>query len=384
LAATTNRSGFARPLVWCPRTGERRDLQVDDLDGDVTPLDWTLDDNRLLLRQTYRARHRLWIYDVVNDDLRELDHPDGTYASGASFGPYGEILANWEDATHPPQVIALDPETGSLMRTALDAGETPPSRPLRSIIFPSTGGQEIQGWLGVPEGRGPFPTILYTHGGPESVQTEEFSDEAQAWLDHGFAWLSINYRGSTTFGRDFQQQIWGNLGQCELEDMVAARDWLIREGIAHPSRIFPSGWSYGGFLTLLALGRRPDLWAGGMAGVAIADWTLLYEDSSETLKGYCAAMFGGTPSEKPEQYAASSPIADAEQIEAPLLIIQGRNDTRTPARPIEVYVERLRALGKRVEVEWFEAGHSGSFANTDLAIAHQECMLQFAEVVLSG
>ena len=121
-----------------------------------------------------------------------------------------------------------------------------------------------------------------------------------------------------------------------------------------------------------------------MAGIAIADWTLLYEDSSETLKGYCAAMFGGTPSEKPEQYAASSPIADAEQIEAPLLIIQGRNDTRTPARPIEVYVERLRALGKRVEVEWFEAGHSGSFANTDLAIALQERMLRFAEAVLSG
>ncbi len=384
LAGTTNRSGFVRPLVWHPRSGERRDLQVDDLDGDVAPLDWARDGDRLLLLQTRRAQHQLWIYDVAHDARHALNHPAGYYGSGAYFGLAGEVFANWEDAIHPTRVIALDPETGALRRTVLDAGETPPSRPLRSVTFGSTGGQEIQGWLGVPEGTGPFPAILHTHGGPESVQMEEFAAEAQAWLDHGFAWLSINYRGSTTFGREFRQQIWADLGHWELEDMVAAHDWLIREGIAHPDQIFPSGWSYGGYLTLLALGRRPELWAGGMAGVAIADWSLLFEDSSDTLKGYCAAMFGGTPAEKPALYAASSPIADVEQVQAPLLIIQGRNDTRTPSRPIEIYVERLRSLGKVVEVEWFEAGHLGPFADTDLAIAHQERMLRFALGVLDG
>ena len=137
-------------------------------------------------------------------------------------------------------------------------------------------------------------------------------------------------------------------------------------------------------MTLLALGRRAELWAGGMAGVAIADWAMLYEDSSETLKGYCSVMFGGTPAEKPEQYAASSPIADVERVRAPLLIIQGRNDTRTPARPVEVYAERLRSLGKAVEVEWFETGHVGGFADIDLGIAHQERMLRFAQTVLDG
>ena len=350
----------------------------------MAPLDWSHDGDRLLLLQTSRAQRRLWIYDVAGDALHELDHPPGYYGSGTYFGPDGEIFATWEDAAHPTRVIALDPETGALRRTVLAAGETAPGRPLRTVTFASTDGQEIQGWLGVPEGEGPFPTILYTHGGPESVQTEEFSPEAQAWLDHGFAWLSINYRGSTTFGRAFQQQIWGNLGHWELEDMVAARDWLVREGIAHPDQIFPSGWSYGGYLTLLALGRRPELWAGGMAGVAIADWAMLYEDSSETLRGYCSAMFGGTPAEKPEQYAASSPIADVERVRAPLLIIQGRNDTRTPARPVEVYAERLRALGKAVEVEWFETGHVGGFADIDLGIAHQERMLRFAQAVLDG
>jgi dipeptidyl aminopeptidase/acylaminoacyl peptidase len=381
LAGTSNRSGFVRPLIWYPRTGERHDLRVDDLSGDVAPLDWSHDGDRLLLLQTDRAQHRLWIYDVAGDATHELDHPPG-YFGFTYFGPEGEIFAAWEDAAHPTRVIALDPDTGSLHRTVLAAGETVPSRPLRAVTFDSTDGQEIQGWLGVPQGQGPFPTILYTHGGPESFQTNEFSPEAQAWLDQGFAWLSINFRGSTTFGRAFQQQIWGNLGHWELEDMVAARDWLVREGIAHPDQIFLSGWSYGGYLTLLALGRRPELWAGGMAGVAIADWAMLYEDSSETLRGYCSAMFGRTPGDKCEQYAASSPMADVERVQAPLLIIQGRNDSRTPARPVEVYVERLRALGKSVEVEWFDAGHLGGFADSDLGIAHQERMLRFAQHVL--
>jgi dipeptidyl aminopeptidase/acylaminoacyl peptidase len=384
LAGTTNQSGFERPLIWQPRSGERRDLQVDNLDGDVTPLDWSHDGGRLLLLETSRAQHRLWIYDVAGDALHPLDHPPGLYGWATYFGPDDEIFATWEDAAHPTRVIALDPETGAPRRTVLAAGETAPGRPLRAVTFASTDGQEIQGWLGVPEGEGPFPTILYTHGGPESVQTEEFSPDAQAWLDNGFAWFSINYRGSTTFGRAFQQQIWGNLGHWELEDMVAARDWLVREGIAHPDQIFPSGWSYGGYLTLLALGRRPELWAGGMAGVAVADWGMLYEDSSETLRGYCKALFGGTPAEKSEQYANSSPIADVGRVRAPLLIIQGRNDSRTPARPVEVYAERLSALGKTVEVDWFETGHAGGFADIDLGIAHQERMLRFAQAVLDG
>ena len=102
------------------------------------------------------------------------------------------------------------------------------------------------------------------------------------------------------------------------------------------------------------------------------------------MRGYLSAMFGGTPADKPEQYAASSPMADVEQVQAPLLIIQGRNDSRTPARPVEVYAERLRALGKPVEVEWFETGHVGGFADNELGIAHQERMLRFARAVLDG
>jgi dienelactone hydrolase len=384
LLASSNRSGVRRPLVWNPRTGERTDLAVDELEGEVVPVDWSPDASQILLCQFNRAVQQLYVYDLARGALRRLDHPAGTFSLYGTtyYAPDGAIFAQWQDSTHPTQLIALDGATGAQTRTVLAAGEVPASRAWRSFSFASSDGTAIQGWLGLPDGDGPFPTILETHGGPEAVTTEGFSAQSQAWLDHGFAFLSINYRGSTTFGRAFQRQIWGNPGHWEVDDMVAARDWLVREGIARPDEILLTGWSYGGYLTLQALGKRPDLWAGGMAGIAIADWTIQYEDTADTLRGYQVAILGGTPQEKPEQYTASSPISYAEHIRAPVLIIQGRNDTRTPARPVEHYEAKLKALGKQIEVEWFDAGHMGAFAQTELAIAHQELMLRFAQRVL--
>ncbi|MCB0143686.1 MAG: prolyl oligopeptidase family serine peptidase, partial [Caldilineaceae bacterium] len=130
------------------------------------------------------------------------------------------------------------------------------------------------------------------------------------------------------------------------------------------------------------LGKRPELWAGGMAGIAIADWAVMYEDSADTLRGYQRALFGGGPEEKAEAYARSSPITYAENVAAPVLIIQGRNDTRTPPRPIQMYEEKMRALGKPVELVWFETGHAGSSMDVEQGIRHQEKMMHFAYGVL--
>ena len=385
LAGTTNRSGLKRPFIWNPRTGERVDLDFRELTGEVVPLDWSPDGKWLLLCQFNQAIQQLYLFDLKDQTLRKLNHPSGTYgipfaSVGVYFGIEGEIFAQWQDASHPTQLIALDAETGRMKRSMLAAGAVPEGHSWKSITFPSSDGQMIQGWLGVPDGQGPFPTILHTHGGPTSVMTERWLPESQAWIDHGFAFLTINYHGSITFGRDFEEKIWGNLGYWEMEDLAAARKWLVNEGISQLDGILLTGISYGGYITLMGLGKLPDLWAGGMAGIAISDWTMLYEDASEALRGYDVALFGGTPKEKPEQYRISSPITYAENVKAPVLIIQGRNDTRTPARPIEVYEQRLKDLGKPIEVYWFDAGHWGAGIEQD--IQHLEIMLRFAYRVL--
>lgn len=386
LLGSSTSSGAERPFIWNPTTGERANLELSENSGDWAPVDWATDASTVLLCQTNKATQQLWLYEVASHHASKLNHPSGFYETSKGRGTYfhspTQIFAGWEDAGHPPQVIELDARSGMFQRDILVASKSIPGQSLRSIEFVSSDGQLVQGWLGVPEGSGPFPTVIYLHGGPEFVVMNWFDAESQAWIDHGFAFLTINYRGSTTFGRDFQEKIWGNQGYWEVEDIVAARNWLFQVGISDPGKVFLSGWSYGGYLTLLALGKRPALWAGGMAGNAIADWSANYDDAADTLRSYIALAFNGTPADKPDLYARSSPITYAENVSAPVLIIQGRNDTRTPSRQIEEYEARLKHLGKQIAVHWYDAGHT--VGDVALLVAHTAMMIDFARDIANS
>jgi dipeptidyl aminopeptidase/acylaminoacyl peptidase len=94
------------------------------------------------------------------------------------------------------------------------------------------------------------------------------------------------------------------------------------------------------------------------------------------------SFLGGTPEEQPERYKASSALTYVEQAQAPVLILLGRNDYRSPAGPIERYEQKLKEQGKAIEVVWFDAGHISSALQTELGIEHQEHMLRFAARVL--
>lgn len=382
LLGTTSISGYNRPLIWNPRMAERVDLAIDDLLGEVVPWAWSPNARRVLLRQLHKAQYQLYVYDVERAAATRLNHPAGVLGGFGNgyFTNDGEIFVTWEDSVHPSSLIALDGAMREQKRSVLEAGTAPGGRKWQSATFTSTDGAQIQGWLATPEGQGPFPTVLHTHGGPTWSISEVFLPESQAWLDHGFAFCTINYHGSTTFGKEFEKSIWGNLGHLEVDDMAAAFRWLVDSGIARPDTMLLTGTSYGGYLTLQAIGKRPDLWAGGMAQMAIADWKLTYEDQVDTLRGYQRALFRGTPDETPEATRASSPITYAEHIKAPLLVIQGRNDTRCPARQMEAYEQQLKSLGKRVTVHWFDAGHGSRV--TEQQIEHQELMLRFAYQVV--
>lgn len=380
-AALTNVSGFARPFLWNPKTGERTPIESDEFAGDMSIWDWSDDGKRILLHQLHQAKHTLYIYHVEEDRLQKLKTPSGSAGGGGSFVENGNIYVHWNDSSTPNHIMELDSDTGEFIRSVIEfERNVPDSIPWQSVTFESSDGTPIQAWLATPAGDGPFPTIVHTHGGPTAVQTNTYHAPAQAWLDHGFAFFTINYRGSVTFGYDFQHAIDGNLGDLEVEDIEAGVKWLIAEGIAQPDAILKTGGSYGGYLTLQSLGKKPDLWAGGMAVVAIADWSLLYEDQASTLQGYQRALFGGTPEEKPEQHKKSSPLTYAEQIKGEILVIQGENDTRCPSRQMKVYEQKLKDLGKSIHIHWFDAGH-GSRA-MDEQIEHQELMLRFAYRVL--
>lgn len=377
---STNKSGFQRPLIWNPVTGERTEIASDQFAGEISVWDWSEDGEKILLHQLNQAIHSLYLYHVEENRIQQLNPPDGSIGGGY-FTTTGTIQILWNNSSKPSRIIELDGGTGEYLRDVIELeSDLPDSITWRSITFPSGDGTPIQAWLATPEGEGPFPTIVHTHGGPSAVTTNTYHCGSQAWLDHGFAFFSINYRGSTTFGYKFQHAIDGNLGDLEVEDIEAGVKWLIEQGIAKPDAILKTGGSYGGYLTLQSIGKKPDLWAGGMAVVAIADWTLMYEDQAATLQGYQRALFGGTPEEKPEQHKKSSPLTYAENIKAEVLVIQGENDTRCPSRQMKVYEQTLKDLGKSIHIHWFDAGH-GSRAMEE-QIEHQELMLRFAYRVL--
>ncbi|PSB33689.1 prolyl oligopeptidase family serine peptidase [Stenomitos frigidus] len=378
LLVTSDRSGFNRPVLWQPASGAVVELPLADVPGELDVWDWSADGSQLLLCAVQQACYRLLTYSFVTQQAQPLHQPQGTFGSG-QFTASGEVLVTFSNADQPFHLLALQPKTQET-RTVLAAGSAPPGRPWRSVTFPSLDGVAIQAWLALPDSEPPFPTILHAHGGPTSVTTEVFAPGCQVWLDHGFAWLSVNYRGSTTFGREFERAIWGQLGHLEVEDLVAARHWLVAQGLAQTDAIFLTGGSYGGYLTLQTLGKYPDLWAGGMADVAIADWFLMYEDQAETMRGTQRSLFGGTPQEKPEAHRAASPITYAEQVTAPILVIQGRHDTRCPARQMQVYEAKLRSLGKAIDVHWFDAGHV--MGHNEQNLRDQETRLRFVYQVL--
>ena len=392
LLAATTASGALLPLLWDPRSNDRRDLPMPPAQGPILPLDWSPDGSKLLVQTQTAEREGLFIYNLSDEELIPLQHLRGTFrgrsgpyhtgTSASFFAPDGTVWAQWNDAAHPSQLLSLT-ASGSPV-PVLPVGDCPPGRPWRSVSFPSSDGVTVQAWLGLPSSdetpAGPYPTVLHVHGGPSGAVSNAFDATSQAWLDHGFAFLSVNYRGSTGFGREFQEKINGDVGRWELEDMLAARLWLIEEGIADPECILLEGGSYGGFLTVWALSQEPELWAGGVAPVAIVDWTMNYEDSSAAMQGWAHMIFGGSPSEKPDLYRDRSPLTHAAAIQAPLLMFQGRRDSRATPRQMEHFARRMAALQKDFTLVWLDGGHG--FTSAATAEHLQESHLKVASRVL--
>lgn len=218
-------------------------------------------------------------------------------------------------------------------------------------------GGRVHALVSKPEGDRPYPTVFDVHGGPTAQDDDSFVPTAAAWVDHGFAVVRVNYRGSTGYGSEWRDAIEGRVGLTELEDVKAVRDWAVESGLADPGRLVLTGGSWGGFLTLLGIGTQPDDWTVAVAAVPVADYVAAYEDEMEGLQAFDRSLFGGSPEEVPERYRESSPITYVDRVKAPVLVLAGENDPRCPIRQIDNYLARLAELGRPHEVYRYDAGH---------------------------
>ncbi|MCY0924187.1 prolyl oligopeptidase family serine peptidase [Streptomyces sp. H27-G5] len=314
LLVAHQRRGRWEPMIWDVATGTETDLGI-ELPGDVGA-EWYPDGSALLVSHDFEARGELWRYDLDSRSLVPVETPPGS-VSGATARPDGSVEYQWSSAAEPAAVRStaggdvLDPP-----------GFRPPgSVPVEDVWVEGPGGR-IHALAQRPTGRGdgPFPTIFEIHGGPTHHDTDSFLATPAAWLDHGFAVVRVNYRGSTGYGREWTDALKHRVGLIELEDIAAVREWAVASGLADPARLVLSGGSWGGYLTLLGLGTQPDAWAVGLAAVPVADYVTAYHDEMEALKSLDRTLFGGTPEEVPDRFEASSPLTYVDSVKAPVHI----------------------------------------------------------------
>jgi dipeptidyl aminopeptidase/acylaminoacyl peptidase len=233
-------------------------------------------------------------------------------------------------------------------------------------VFKNPAGDSIHGWVVTPDGLGPFPTYLKVHGGPNWLYLDTWWPDVQSLIDEGFAVAMVNYRGSIGYGRTFRDHIIGNIGFPEVEDVMSGLDDLIMRGVADPERVVIGGWSWGGYITLLALGTHPERFVAGVAGVPVGDYMASYDDSAPSLQAYDRSLVGGVVHDIPEFIAERSPITYVDRVKAPVLVLVGENDTRCVPAQVYAYVDALRNAGGDVEVYSYDEGHSSYVVDTEI------------------
>ncbi|TRM83530.1 S9 family peptidase, partial [Sulfolobus sp. F3] len=205
---------------------------------------------------------------------------------------------------------------------------------------------EVPTWI-IKSNRGRVPGIgiVYVHGGPWSDVDDSWNLLISPLLLFGYHVIAPNFRGSTGYGSKFNLMDIGDPGGGDLRDVVKARDYAVEKGIV--KRIGIMGYSYGGYMTLLAVGKELDKWDFGIAGASVADWVEMYELSDATFRSFIEILFNGKNLELMKE---RSPITYVKNVKVPLCIIHSQNDSRTPLSPVMRYVQELHKSGKSFEL----------------------------------
>ena len=347
--------------------------------------------SRMLFESNYEGSSRLYVYDLGEDRLEKpvmegsdyaeyspVEHVDygwtsdgriwavgvregrsrafvdgylvpspGGFIGSMDVSPGGEAYYSLSTLTSPPKIYAAD--LGGSARVVID-NELPAELASRlgesrHIWYASDDGLSIPAF--VVESRAaakPGPTIVYVHGGPWGAVTDSWSMMIAGLVVSGYHVVAPNFRGSTGYGEKYRLLDIGDPGGGDLMDVVAARHWAVETGLADKVAIM--GYSYGGYMTYLALGRKPDAWDAGVAGAGIVDWAEMYGLSDALFKKFIETLFDGY---RENLMHERSPIRYVDRIRAPLCIIHPQNDTRTPLKPVLRYMAKLLEKNKLFE-----------------------------------
>jgi len=334
---------------------------VDDVtastDGRV--LAWLVNDN---------GYDRLRLRDLeTGSDLPEPDLPAGSrpHLTGAepplALSPDGSHAALiLSTPRRPPEAWVVETATGK-------ASPVTDSRmgglyeddlvDVELVSYPTFDGREIPAWLYRPEAEGKVPVVLSIHGGPEAQEKPLYQPLYQYLLSRGIAVLATNIRGSTGYGKSYQRLVQRDWGGGDMQDWEHAVKWLHEQDWAEKEKIGIHGGSYGGFAVLTCVTRLPQYWAAAVDIFGPSNLVTFAKAVPPTWKRFIA-RFVGDPETEADFLMERSPITYVENLQAPLLVIQGATDPRVVKGESDQLVEKLESLSREVEYVVFDdEGH---------------------------
>ncbi len=200
-----------------------------------------------------------------------------------------------------------------------------------AISWTSHDGELAYGLYSAPgnaefESVGAPPLIVKVHGGPTSQSHDSFSPEAQFYTSRGFAFLEVNHRGSTGYGRVYRDKLNGSWGTYDVEDSKSGAQYLVDQGLADASRLVILGGSAGGFTVLQSLVSKPGFWRAGVCLYGVANqFTLALNSDWKFEEKYLDMLLGPLP-EAQALYRERSPLFNADQIKDAIIVFQGEDD----------------------------------------------------------
>ena len=264
----------------------------------------------------------------------------------------------------PPELIYWHPNTSYTVTKSnpviVDTDDIATPTP---VCFTNTENQEVHAFFYHPQNshyendsKKKPPVIVMCHGGPTGATSAAFNIKIQYWTNRGFAVLDVNYSGSTGYGRDYRRRLYGRWGQLDVDDICCGVDYLIQQGWIDSEKTIIRGSSAGGYTVLAALTFKETFKAGASL-YGIGDLSALAEDTHKFESRYCDQLVGPYPEEK-ALYQERSPIYAIDQLNCPVIFLQGLKDKVVPPNQAEAMVEALHNKGVAVAYVTFEdEGH---------------------------
>ena len=331
----------------------------------------------------------IYVYDIASKRVESLPLKAGVNTLGGNPLPYtrdgSRLLYYHEGADAPHDVWVYDfaskqsqQVTHSLVAGLRSADMVEPYL----VHYPSRDGKwTISALAYVPNNiqrNGKFPAIVYIHGGPAVQTVNSFNRFIQYIVNQGYVVIAPNYRGSTGYGKEFTDANRGDAGGGELHDVLDAADWIKKSGFVDPKKLIVMGGSYGGYLSMMAVTKAPDMWAAGVPIVPFVNWATEIANEDPLLREYDLATMGD-PVKNKALYDDRSPINFVDQIKAPLLLLAGGNDPRCPKEEAQQVADAVKKRGGKAQIKIYEnEGHG--FARVENQIDAYQRVSDFLKV----